>query len=400
MAKYMVVVSSYIDATIKEQQKDITFYLFKTLEELDEYIQKTPIRADTLFFSRDAIPLANTSLNYLVAILERVFFKVDHVVYITEQGSDEISSVKFLIKAKNYDNWEIVEGALTREYVTGIVSGAARQDQSTTKRKAVYRVPKKEYVRNKSRQTSLMEEVRYLDDDDLMQKMPDEKMPLYIPSEQTQVCVSYDIIGDNCEERTLYSFVMGQYLSTHGKTLLLERDWEFHRLGEEVTKSGVDCDIFYVDELYADATKVFDDIRHSKTNLIIVLNRKRMEYNYNFLFNLLYNNLDDYLMFAVREGYYGEEPTESKYTVVFPNKMCDVLDMLQRVNMNFLRHTKFVGIHQNVLTELRMPTADSIRSVIEDILNSQEIASVELLEMDSLKLGIDSNYDLGSALWY
>lgn len=79
MAKYMVVVSSYIDATIKEQQKDITFYLFKTLEELDEYIQKTPIRADTLFFSRDAIPLANTSLNYLVAILERVFFKVDPI---------------------------------------------------------------------------------------------------------------------------------------------------------------------------------------------------------------------------------------------------------------------------------------------------------------------------------
>ena len=39
MAKTIVVISTYIDNTVREYQKDVTFYLFKTLEELDSYIE-------------------------------------------------------------------------------------------------------------------------------------------------------------------------------------------------------------------------------------------------------------------------------------------------------------------------------------------------------------------------
>ena len=128
MAKSVVVVSGYVDTTLREQQKDVNFYIFKTLEELDKFVERTPIRAETLYFSRDTIPLVNTSLNYLVSILEKVFFRVDDVVYITEQGSEEIDSIKFLVQSKSYDNWEIIQGALTREYITGVINGSARSD--------------------------------------------------------------------------------------------------------------------------------------------------------------------------------------------------------------------------------------------------------------------------------
>lgn len=399
MAKSIVVVSSYVDTTIRETQKDVNFFLFKTLEELDQFIEKTPIRGDTLFFSKDTIPLVNTSLNYLVSIMEKVFFRVDNVVYITEQGSPEIESIKFLVKSKDYNNWEIIQGALTREYVTGVVNGSARTDLSNTRRKAVYRIPKDAYIRNKTRQTQLLEEERYKDDDEQIQEMPDEKLPVYIPPEREQTCIAYDIVGEDIEERTLFVFIMAQYLATHGKTLLLERDTAYHRLGEFVTKSGVDCDIFYVDDLFENLEKTLDDIRHSKKKLVVCLCKRRIQYNYSFVFNLLYNNLISTMAYAIREAGFGEEPTESKYTVVFPNTMCGVLSMCDRLNMNFIPHTKFVAVHTDTLREIRLPTRESISAIIEDVLNEQKIQPVELLAITSTVMGNESNYDLRSVLW-
>lgn len=399
MAKTIVVISTYIDNTIREYQKDVTFYLFKTLEELDTYIERTPIRADTLFFSKDTIPLVNTSLNYLVAILDKVFFKVDNIVYITEPGSSEIESIKFLVKNKDFNNWEIVQGALTREYITSVINGSARDDFSSIRRKVVYRVPKAVYIREHTRNSELLESERYKDDDESIQEMPDEKPPIYIPPEQEQTCVCYDIVGDDIIERTLFVYIMGQYLATHGKTLLLERDWRYHRLGEFVTKSEVDCEIQYVEDLYTNPAEVIEAIRSTPHKLVVVLARRKFEYNYSFVFNLLYNNLIDSLTFAVREDMFGEEPTESRYTVVFPNTMCGVLSMCENVNMNFISYTKFVAVHTCTLNEMRLPTREAILPVIQDVLNNTDIQGVELLAISSLVMGVDSTYDLRSVLW-
>lgn len=399
MTKTVVVVSSYVDNTIKEMQRDVTFHILRTLEELDKYIETRPIRAQTLFISRDAIPLVNTSLSFLVSLLGVVFFKVDNVVYVTEPGSPEIESIKFLVTSRGFDNWEIIQGALTREYMTGVVTGTARNDLTSVRRKAVYRIPKDEYIRSKSRHSDLLEEERYKDDDESIQEMPDEKLPIFIPPDKDLVCQCYDIVGDDIEERTLFIYIMGQYLATHGKTLLLERDWKYHRLGEYVTKSGVDCGIFYVDDLFSEPQNVLDRIIHDPHKLIVVLNKRRLEYSYSFIFNLLYNNLYNYLAYVVREDSYGEEPTESPYTVVFPNTMCGILEMCDAVNMNFLKHTKFVAIHTHTLNELRVPTREAVSAVIEDVLNETDIRPVELLSIGSLTMGVDSDYDLRSVLW-
>ena len=373
MTKAIITISNYVDVSVQETQKDTKFFMFKSLEELDEYIQHAPIRANTLFFSKDAIPLANTSLNYLVSLLEKVFLRVDSVVYITETGSSEIDSVKFLIKDRGFDNWEIVQGALTREFVTGVINGNARDDFSNAKRKAVYRVPKSEYVRQQSRHSNLLEEERYKDDDESIQEMPDEKLPVYIPPEQVATCKSYDIIGHDIQERTLFVYIIGQYLSTHG--------------------------VYYVEDLYERPQQVLDEIRHDGHKLIVVLAKRRVDFSYNFTFNFLYNNLVHDIMYAVREGSFGEEPTEGKYTVVFPNTVPGVLSMCNSTDMNFVKYTKFVAIHTNTLSELRLPTNESISAIIEDILNDTDIQPVELLSITSLELGGDDAYDLRSVLW-
>lgn len=397
--KSIVVLSGLVDSTLKEYQKDISFYIFKTLEELDEYVTHTPIRAETLFFTRDAIPQVNTSLNYLVNILDRVFFKVDSVIYITEPDSPELKSIDFLIKDIGMSNWEVITGALTREYVTNVINGSARDDFTNTKRKAVYRVPKDAYVRERSKQSELMEAEKYPDDDEILKEMPNEKIPVYIPPERGSTCQMYDIVGDDIIERTLFSFIIAQYLATKGKTLILERDWEFHTLGECVTKSGVKCGVFYVDDILSDPLNTIERIRDCREKLVAVLCKRKFQYNYSFVFNLLHSRLLDNFVYAVREDVFGEEPTEGKYTVVFPNTMMGVLSMCKNINMNFIRYTKFIGVHMDTLKELRLPTTDSISAIIEDVLNTHDIQNVELVSISSLIMGIESNYDLRSLLW-
>lgn len=397
--KSIVVLSGLVDSTLKEYQKDVTFFIFKTLEELDEYVTHTPIRAETLFFTRDAIPQVNTSLNYLVNILDRVFFKVDNVIYITEPDSPELKSIDFLIKDIGMSNWEVITGALTREYVTNVINGSARDDFTNTKRKAVYRVPKEAYVRERSKQSELMEAEKYPDDDEILKEMPNEKIPVYIPPERGSICQMYDIVGDDVIERTLFSFIIAQYLATKGKTLILERDWEFHSLGECVTKSGVKCGIFYVDDILSDPLNTIEKIRDCKEKLVAVLCKRKFQYNYSFVFNLLHSRLLDYFVYAVREDVFGEEPTEGRYSVVFPNTMMGVLSMCKNINMNFIRYTKFIGVHMDTLKELRLPTTEAISAIIEDVLNTHDIQNVELVSISSLIMGIESNYDLRSVLW-
>ncbi len=397
--KSIVVLSGFVDSTLKEYQKDVTFFIFKTLEELDEYVTHTPIRAETLFFTRDAIPQINTSLNYLVNILDRVFFKVDNVIYITEPDSPELKSIDFLIKDIGMSNWEVITGALTREYVTNVINGSARDDFTNTKRKAVYRVPKEAYVRERSKQSELMEAEKYPDDDEILKEMPNEKIPVYIPPERGSICQMYDIVGDDVIERTLFSFIIAQYLATKGKTLILERDWEFHSLGECVTKSGVKCGIFYVDDILSDPLNTIEKIRDCNEKLVAVLCKRKFQYNYSFVFNLLHSRLLDYFVYAVREDVFGEEPTEGRYSVVFPNTMMGVLSMCKNINMNFIRYTKFIGVHMDTLKELRLPTTEAISAIIEDVLNTHDIQNVELVSISSLIMGIESNYDLRSVLW-
>lgn len=397
--KSIVVLSGLVDSTLKEYQKDVTFFIFKTLEELDEYVTHTPIRAETLFFTRDTIPQVNTSLNYLVNILDRVFFKVDNVIYITEPDSPELKSIDFLIKDIGMSNWEVITGALTREYVTNVINGSARDDFTNTKRKAVYRVPKEAYVRERSKQSELMEAEKYPDDDEILKEMPNEKIPVYIPPERGSICQMYDIVGDDVIERTLFSFIIAQYLATKGKTLILERDWEFHSLGECVTKSGVKCGIFYVDDILSDPLNTIEKIRDCNEKLVAVLCKRKFQYNYSFVFNLLHSRLLDYFVYAVREDVFGEEPTEGRYSVVFPNTMMGVLSMCKNINMNFIRYTKFIGVHMDTLKELRLPTTEAISAIIEDVLNTHDIQNVELVSISSLIMGIESNYDLRSVLW-
>lgn len=394
--KTIVVISSLVDSTVKEYQPDVNFILFRTIEDLGTHITTTPIRAESLFFTRDTIPQVNTSLNYLKSLLENPFITVNTVVYITEKDSKELPSIKYLISTSGYDNWEIVEGYLTREYVSGIINGTLRTDNVGTKRKAVYRVPKEAYVKDKLRnKESLTEE--YIADELDLAAIPDEIPPVWIPPDIPTDGEIFHIVGDDIEERTVLAFLVAQYLSLSGKTLIMERDTRYHQLTEYVTKSGIECYSIDIADILNDPQLAVHNIRKSPQQLICVTSIPRLEYSYSFIFNVLYNNLYDSLRFFIQENTFIEAPTSTNFTVALRTTIPGVLHACEELDPSFIHLANFVGVNLQYLAETRIPSGIQLQTLISDVLNTK-INPALIVNITSLRIGDKAEYDIRSIL--
>lgn len=397
MAKTIIVVSSYVDSTIREYQVDVHFHLFKTLDELDQYVEETPLRADELFVTKEVFPNVNTSLNYFMQLLENPFLKVDKITYITEVNSPEIASVNYIIDQKKYEGWEIVEGHLTREYVSGIINGNLRNEILNPKRKAVYRVPKETYLKERLKNRDSLEE-EYEDDEKQLRGIPDMELPSTTISDSSNVCEIYKIVGADNNERTMFAFLTAQYLSFSGKTLILERDAEYHRLTEFVTKAELpNIMLVEVADLLTNPVSVIEKIRSSSAKLIVVGAIRRVHYKYSFILSILYNNLMSDVRFLVQEMSFEEAPSTEPYIAVFPATMIGVLNMAENIDLTTIHNAKFVGMDLQQLPELLINSSKTVSIILDDLLERQGI-EVQLIAVTSLRIGGESSYDLRSIL--
>lgn len=397
MSKSVIVISSYVDSTIREYQVDVHFHLFKTLDELDQYVEQTPLRADELFVTKEVFPNVNTSLNYFMQLLENPFLKVDSITYITEVNSPEIASVNYIIDQKKYENWEIVEGHLTREYVSGIINGNLRNEILNPKRKAVYRVPRETYLKERLKNKDSLEE-EYEDDEKQLRGIPDMELPDSSISDSSNVCEIYKVVGADNDERTMFAFLAAQYLSFSGKTMILERDVDYHRLTEFVTKAELsNVMLVEVAELLSTPVQVIEKIRASSAKLIVVGAIRKVQYKYNFVLSILYNNLMSDVRYLVQEMSFEEAPSTEKYIAVFPSTIIGILNMAENINLTTVPNARFVGMDLCQLPALLINTAKAVSTILEDILEVRSV-NVQLIAVTSLKIGGDSTYDLRSIL--
>lgn len=397
MSKSIIVVSSYVDSTIREYQVDVDFHLFKTLDELDSYIENSPLRADEIFLTKEVFPNVNTSLNYFTQMLENPFMRVEHVTYITEIASPEIASINYIVEQKGYTNWEVIEGVLNREYVANIVNGVMRNEVINPKRKAVYRVPRETYLKERLRKNESLDE-EYIDDERNLANIPNMTAPEEPISDYAPTCEIYKVVGDNSDERTMFAFITAQYLSFSGKTLILERDIAYHRLTEFVTKADLKNTMFVeAKELINSPAATIEHIRQSTSSLIIVGAIERIEYRYSFILNILYNNLMSDIKYLVQELDFAEAPTTERYTAVFTSTVIGVLKMIEQIDVTTIHNAHFVGICMNTLPAITITSSKAAATIIEDVLELQNI-DVQLISINSLKIGGDSLYDLHSII--
>ena len=394
MARTIIVVSALVDATIREGQADTTFILKHTMEELAEHIESTPVRADYLYFTQETIPHTNTTLNYLVKMLENPFLKVDKVCYVTEKGAKELPSIRYIIEEKGFDNWEVVEGYLTREYVTGVITGAMRTDSFNKKRKALYRVPRAAYLQDRIKNRESLEEP-YEDDERKLSNVPPVEVPEPTISDSEEIAPIIHVAGLESEERTALAFLLAQYLSLDGKTGILDKDSSYHTLSEYVTKSGVECRQITVSEFLDDPSKALDLIKTCSEKLICITAVERIAYSYAFLCNVIYNNLSTKISYFVREDDFDEAPLTQHYIVCVPSSVIGILKTCEQLDNNYVKLMRFVGVNLQSLPETRILNGNTMSTILSDVLET-DVDDTVILNIRSLKIGGESGYDLRS----
>lgn len=392
MARTIIVVSALVDATIREGQSDTTFILKRTLEELAEHIESTPVRADYLYFTQETIPHTNTTLNYLTKMLENPFLKVDKVCYITEAGAKELASVRYIIAEKGFDNWEIVEGFLTREYVTGVITGALRTDSFNKKRKALYRVPRAAYLQDRIKNRESLEEP-YEDDERVLKEVPSVAVPEPTISDSEEIAPIIHVAGLDTKERTALVFLLAQYLSLEGKTVILEKDVDYHLLTEYITKSEVECRQMTISEFIENPEKALELIRSCSEKLVCITAVERIDYSYAFIFNVLYNNLSTKVSYFVREDTFSEAPATAPYIVSLPTNLPELLKSCEELDGSYVNWMRFVGVNLQSLPETQILNGNTMATILSDVLETK-VPETLILNVYSLKIGGEAGYDL------
>lgn len=391
MNKVYIIVSKSVDVLIKTQRPDIDMMLFKSLEELSNYMDKKPIIADKLFLTRDIVePTYTVAFNYLINLLQNPVLSINEIYYLTEVNSEEIETVEFYKDRFNL-NLTLDEGRLDKEYITNYICGMSI-DNRPVKKKVVYIQKAEEYIQDKQRKEKEDLSADYETDEDALKGVHYED-PADIPiSTCKETCRQYTLTGLPSIERTVATFIFAQFLAFNGTTLLIERDFKYHTLTDIAKRSGIAYLDIPIKELYEDVDATLSKIKNAGNNLIIVTCDSKSNYNYDFICNLLIYNLNESISYFIHEKDINEVAYEDDYILVSANTVVDILTSVSNLPSNYKCCSKVMLLDTSSIHELSITDANAIKSMLMKILNVDELV-LNIYNINSLKLGGDI-YDL------
>ena len=210
--------------------------------------------------------------------------------------------------------------------------------------------------------------------------------------------VEYKVVGKPGFARTIFAFLEAQYLSLNGKTVIVESDVTYHRLTDIALKT--DIKYLYIDmvEVIQNIPEVIEKIIRSQDMLIIIGSKTSVQYNYNFIIDLLADTLGNSINNLVIECTYEMAPYKMNYTVVCEDTMPDVLECCQSLLYNVEKdRVAFVGIKQNRWQEYNL-TSQELSDVVSSVLGVDEVVAQTItVEGSKLKQEV-ATYDLLSVI--
>lgn len=385
--KKMVIISSYVDKLIRDLKSDVDFYLFKDISELTSYLKTEAIRAESLIITRDVLGNAvNNALAVLNGALGEFYLKINKVYYITEENSSELRMINFLIEEERLSNWEIILGRLTREYVTDFICGNIRAKDITPERRVVLRRKKSEWKREQLKDESYLN-AKYDTEEDLLSNVEvEQNIPSITSLNYTSNCKLMTITGIDSKERTILYSVFGQYLSNTNKVLLIERDYNYHKLSDIILKSDIKCTKIKLSSVFIDINSVLNRIRMSTDNLIVITSDTREQFNYTFLCNVLYNNLREDLDYVLMENEFSDLSTPDDYLVVIPSNIPSLLRTVDELPTGYKEAARYVMVDIDNIMETKVINSKAVSVLLKDLLNYEEDVDVPIINIDSTRL--------------
>lgn len=381
----LFIVASNLDDSIKAQTVVFDVTLFKTFVDLEKYINSTPCVVNTIVISETDLEFNNVNMSRLITMLSSPFLKLENkfVYLISEQTNKD--DVDGFIETNEIDRWKVYQGDLSPRFITAIVTGEGRDTEIPEIEVHTYRMRAKDYVEYKQREQYEDNQRTYYTDEDLLSGIPDVEVPEDVVPSLDFKHKTYYIVGEQSLERTIFSFVLAQYLSLETKTLILESDVEYHTLSDVVTKSGVKCKLVKVEDLYRDCKSTINKIRETTARLIVVVATERVKFDYDFLFNLIISNTVGFVTNFVKECDFNDTPYGRSYTIVCRNTIPDILKCVSslRYDVNPL-NTVFVGMQINDIGSVNVTSAE-MQAVINSLLGKDDLTA-QVVKAKGVKL--------------
>lgn len=390
----MFVVAENIDDSIKSQTSVYDITLFKTFTDFEKFVNVTPVMIDTLVISERNLPFTGQNMSRVINALNSPFLRVTgSVLYLVKEETD-LRTVNAFIESRDMDNWAVYQGDLSVKFITDIVVGTGRSTSEGVNEVVTYRIRSSEFIKQQQELQYEDTSGKYYTDEDLLSGIPSVEEPEDINAEQVEyVSVNY-VVGEDNMERPLIVFFLAQYFSMQGKTVILEKDTEYHKLGELISKSGIKYEHIKVESLLGDVSETLNRIRNCASNLVFIGTKNRRNYDYNFLMDVLQSNLKEDVMHIIRECDYEEAPYGKFFTVVVPNTVPEVLKCCNSLKGEIDSDmVTFIGVQSSNLGPVNITSAE-MQAVIKMVLEKNEVAAQVVRANGVLLKGDNVVYDI------
>lgn len=389
------IVSNIIDEMIKDQMPDMDVMLLRTLDDLLEYTDNAPIRAEKLYISKEALAGSGirTSTQTLITLIGTAMCKIDNIIYLTDKEGNDADVIKYILNDNEIENWTIIKLDLSRESMTDYILGNTEdlESKSGLERRAVYRVRKSDYVNDRLNNKEILNQ-KYESEEELLAQLQDTSA-INIPIFDYQTsCKVIHVAGNQSKERTLFSYLLAQYCSYEGKTLIIESDFQYLTLTDMVARSK-NIKVFAIDiqDLYEDYINVIAEIKRCPEKIVVITGSGRANRDYDFIFNLLYANLTDTLTYIIKEDNIENILAKNLYNIVMPNTTVDILKVIDKLPTSYNTGCNFVCIDTFTLEDMLIKNIKQLRAFMKELLHAQQDMNVSILKLTSCKLGGESH---------
>ena len=390
----LFLVSSVADEAISMYVPLYDITIFRDVVALEEHVDKVPSVISTIVFTSKEMPFTGDGMQRLRKLLDSSFLTIkDEIIYIIEPTQDK-GIVESYFASINLDKIFVYQGELTQKYLIDVITGRVRKADEHVISEVTYRMRTEEYRKQKVLDSYDSVDSMYVTDEEQLKGIPDEEEAVAVLSEFPNDCELINVCGLDSDARALFASLTAQYKATTAKTLVIDRDVEYHRLNEFISKSGVDYCFIDVKELYSDIAKALRKIRTTDNKLIVIGAIERTQYDYNFLVELLYNNLTSDIAFMVVEHSLNELPRGVSYVMVMENNIVSILKTCEAIE-SYIDPAKvyFVGTELSELGYANI-TSTEMREVLEEVLELPYL-NVQVVKVNGLSLTTSGfGYDL------
>jgi hypothetical protein len=393
------IIALNIDDSIKRFCPSYDIKIFPDFVSFEEYVDTTPDIVHSVIITDEALPFTGSNIGRLMDAINSPFLTIEsRTVFLYGENTSQKLIKQWTDSLEGFPI-STYQGDLTDQFIIGIINGKLRDSDEEKVEEVTYRYRASEYVQDqKIKRYESSDDGKYETDEDELAGIPDVEEPeAYTPINEIPL-IEYPIIGKQGQARTMLAFIEAQYLALSGKTMILESDIKYHRLTDIVLKSNIDYVYFDVLDLFSDVSRVIENVKLAKSNLIVFGSKCKTEYSYEFVRQILSDTLKDYVQNFVLELPFESTPYNANYTIVFDDTMPDLIDSIESMIYPVdIYKNVFVGVRQNNWQPYNL-SSQELSDVLCDLLSLSDVVAQTITISGSELKKETSVYDLLSII--